>query len=154
MGVAKSSCNLLRGPSALPALRTAHSKAGLRPGACVPGNVSVPGQSHLEDGNPGVANVVEVDGSLEGVVLPGGAVGVVLVPVHTGGIAGAVVGLVVQATGGAAAALPAQRGHTPARAHAILPRLRADEGVLVLVLRLVIAFQVHTQGTAGGTGRS
>lgn len=114
----------------------------------------MPRLSHLEDGNPGIANVVEVDGALEGVVLPCGAVGVVLVPVDAGGVAGAVVGLIVQAAGGAAAALPAQRGHTPARAHAVLPRLGADEGVLVLVLRLVIALQVHAQGAAGGTGRS
>ena len=114
----------------------------------------MPRPPHLEDGNPGIADVVEVDGALEGVVLPCGAVGVVLVPVDASGVAGAVVGLVVQAAGGAAATLPAQRGHTPARAHAVLPRLGADEGVLVLILRLVVALQVHAQGAAEGTGRS
>lgn len=105
---------------------------------------------HLEDGDPGIADVVEVDGALEGVVLPRGAVGVVLVPVDTGGVAGAVVGLVVQATGWATAPLPSKGRHTPAGAHAVLPRLGADEGVLVLVLGLVIALQVHTQGAVGG----
>ena len=47
----------------------------------------MPRLPYLEDGDPGIANVVEVDGTLEGVVLPRGAVGVVLVPVHAGGIA-------------------------------------------------------------------
>lgn len=107
---------------------------------------------HLEDGDPGIADVVEVDGALEGVVLPRGAVGVVLVPVDTGGVAGAVVGLVVQATGWPTAPLPSKGGHTPAGPHAVLPRLGADEGVLVLILGLVIALQVHTQGAAEGTG--
>lgn len=72
-----------------------HSKPGLHLSACVVGNLSAPGLPHLEDGDPGVADVVEVDGTLKGVVLPCGAVGVVLVPVDAGGVAGAVVGLVV-----------------------------------------------------------
>ena len=112
----------------------------------------MPRLPHLEDGDPGVANVVEVDGTLKGVVLPRGAVGVVLVPVHTGGVAGAVVGLVVQAAGWAATPVPAQRGHTPAGAHAVFTRLGADEWVLILVLSLVVALQVHAQGAEEQTG--
>lgn len=112
----------------------------------------MPRLPHLEDGDPGIANVIEVDGTLEGVVLARRAVGVVLVPVHTGGVAGAVVGLVVQAAGRAATPVSAQRGHAPAGAHAVFPRLGADERVLILVLSLVVALQVHAQGAEEQTG--
>lgn len=78
------------------------------------------------------------------------AVGIVLVPVDTGGVAGTVIGLIVQTAGWATTAFPTQCGHTPAGSHAILPRLRADEGALVLILCLVIRLQVHAQGAAGG----
>lgn len=107
---------------------------------------------HLEDGDPGIADVVKVDGALKGVVLPRGAVGVVLVPVDTSSVAGAVVSLVVQAAGRATAPLPSKGGHAPTGAHAILPRLGADEGVLVFVLSLIIALQVHAQGAVEGQG--
>lgn len=46
---------------------------------------------HLKDGNPCVANVVEVDGSLERVERTSRTVGVVLVPVDARGVVGAVV---------------------------------------------------------------
>lgn len=73
------------------------------------------------------------------------AVGVVLVPVDTSGVAGAIVGLVVQTTGWATTTFPTQRGHAPAGPHAILSWLGADEGALILILCLIVAFQVHAQ---------
>lgn len=113
------------------------------------GNIPGPTWPHLEDGNPGIADVVEVDGAFEGVVLACRAVGIVLVPVDTGGIAGTVIGLIVQTTGWAAATFPTQCGHTPAGPHAILPGLGADEGTLILILCLIVRLQVHTQRAAG-----
>lgn len=107
------------------------------------GNIPGPMWPHLEDGDPGIANVVKVDGAFEGVVLACRAVGIVLVPVDTGGIAGTVIGLIVKAAGWATTAFPAQCGHTPAGSHAVLPRLRADEGTLILILCLVVRLQVH-----------
>lgn len=107
----------------------------------------------LEDGDPGVTDVVEVDGAFERVVLACRAVGVVLVPVDAGGVAGTVIGLVVQATGRATATFPTKGGHAPAGAHATLPGLGADEGTLILILCLVVRLQVHAQGAAGGGKR-
>lgn len=107
--------------------------------------VSMP--AHLKYRNPGVADVIKVDGALEGVVLPSRAVGVVLVPVDAGCVGGVVVGVVVQ--GALQALLPARRD-APAVAHPILAGLGADEGVLVLILSLVVPLQIHRVGAASG----
>lgn len=99
--------------------------------------------SYLEDGDPGVADVVEVDGALERVERTRGAVGVVLVPVDARGVVGAVVGVYVQVA--LQASLLVQLGHGAAVPHAVLPGLGADEGVLVVVLGVVILLQLHRQ---------
>lgn len=93
------------------------------------------GGAHLEDGNPGIADVVEVDGVLEGVALPGGAVGVVVIPVDAGGVVGAVVGAVVKL---ALQPVLVQLGQGVAVPHAVLPRLGADEGVLIIILCVIV----------------
>ena len=150
LGSLKPPTDSSRGPRPHPNPENNSSKPGPCPGTCILGTLQVHMPPHLEDGDPGIADVVEVDGALERVVLPRRAVGVVLVPVDAGGVAGAVVGLVVQAAGRAATPVPAQRGHTPAGAHAVLAGLGADEGVFILVLCLVVALQVHTQGAVAG----
>lgn len=96
--------------------------------------------AHLKYRNPGVANVIKVDGSLEGVVLPSGAVGVVLVPVHTRGVGGVIVGIIIQ--GALQPLFPAGRD-APAVAHPILPGLGADEGIFIFVLCLVVPLQIY-----------
>lgn len=65
--------------------------------------------SHLKDSNPRIANVVEVDGSLERVERTSRTVGVVLVPVDARGIVGAVVRVYVQVA--LQASLLVQLGH-------------------------------------------
>lgn len=104
--------------------------------------------SHLKDGNPCVADVVKVDGSLERVERTGGTVGVVLVPVDARGVVGAVVGVYVQVA--LQASLLVQLGHGAAVPHAVLSGLRADEGVLVVVFCVVIFLQLHRQRAWGG----
>lgn len=103
--------------------------------------------AHLKYCNPGIADVIKVDSALEGVVLPGRAVGVILVPVDTGRVGGVVVGVVIQ--GALQALLPARRD-APAVAHPILAGLGADEGVLILILGLVVPLQIHCVGAASG----
>lgn len=94
---------------------------------------------YLKDGNPSVANVVEVNGSLKGVDGTARAVGVVLVPVDAGGVVSGVVGVHVQAA--LQATLFEQLGHRAAVPHAVVSRLGADERVLVVVFRLVVIGQ-------------
>lgn len=103
--------------------------------------------SHLKDGDPGVADVVEVDGPLEGVDHTGGAVDVVLVPVDARGVVGAVVRVHVQVA--LQASLLVQLGHRVAVPHAVLSGLRADEGVLVVVFSVVVFPQLHGERAAG-----
>ena len=100
-------------------------------------------RAHLKYCNPSVANVIEVDGSLEGVVLPGRAVGVILVPVDTGRVGGVIVGIIIQ---GALETLFPPCRDTPAVAHPVLPGLGADERVLVFVFCLVVSLQIHCVG--------
>lgn len=76
-------------------------------------------------------------------MLPGGAVGVILVPIDTGRVGGVVVGIIIQGT---LETLFPPRWDTPAVAHPILPGLGADERVLVFVLCLVISLQIHRVG--------
>jgi hypothetical protein len=147
-GTTKVSSRLFRSPGHHPNPENEHSQVVQCP-VTVLGNIPGPVWPHLEDGDPGIANVVKVDGAFEGVVLACRAVGIVLVPVDTGGIAGTVIGLIVQTAGWTTTAFPAQCGHAPAGSHAVLPRLRADEGALVLILCLVVRLQVHTQRAAG-----
>lgn len=52
--------------------------------------------SHLKNGDPGIANVVKVDGSFKRIDQASRAVAVVLVPVDTGGVVCAVVGINIQ----------------------------------------------------------
>lgn len=100
-------------------------------------------RAHLKYRDPGVANVIKVDGSLEGVVLSSRAVGVILVPIDTGRIGGIVVGIIVQ---GALETLFPPRWDTPAVAHPILPGLGADERILIFILCLVVSLQIHRVG--------
>ena len=101
--------------------------------------------SHLKDGDPGVADVIKVDGSFEGVDVSRRAVTVVLVPVDTGGVVCAVVGLHVHLT--LETSLLIQGGHRGTQTHAVLPGHGADEGVLVIVLRVVIVAELDGQRT-------
>lgn len=91
---------------------------------------------HLKDGDPGVADVIKVDGSFEGVDVSRRAVTVVLVPVDTGGVVCAVVGLHVHLT--LETSLLIQDGHRGTQTHAVLPGHGADEGTLVIVLCVVV----------------
>lgn len=91
---------------------------------------------HLKDGDPGVADVIKVDGPFEGVDVSRRAVTIVLVPVDTGGVVCAVVGVHVHLA--LETSLLIQDGHRGTQTHAILPGHGADEGVLVIVLRVVI----------------
>lgn len=90
---------------------------------------------YLKDGNPGVEDVVEVDGSLEGVDHAIRAVGVVLVPVDAGGVVSDV-RVHVQVT--LEASFLIQLGHRVAVPHAAIFGLGADEGVLVVILSVVV----------------
>lgn len=90
---------------------------------------------YLKDGDPGVEDVVEVDGSLEGIGLAVGAVGVVLVPVDAGGVVGDV-GVHVQVA--LNASFFEEFGHGAAVPHAVVFGLGADEGVLVIIFSVVV----------------
>lgn len=90
---------------------------------------------YLKDGDPGVEDVVEVDGSLEGVQHTIRAVGVVLVPVDAGGVVSDV-GVHVQVA--LQSSFLIQLGHRVAVPHAVIFRLRADEGVLIVVFSVVV----------------
>lgn len=107
--------------------------------------------SHLEDDNPGVGDVVEVDGSFVGVFVPGVTPGVVPVPVdaeprHTDGAVGQRLGaqaqrLAVQGVVFIEAARPSSlaAGRDVGAGHdAVVDRQRADEGSLVILVRHVV----------------
>lgn len=94
---------------------------------------------YLKDGDPSITNVVKVYGPLEGIGLSGGAVGVILVPVDTGGVVCVIIRCHVQL---ALQALLVERRDRAAQPHAILPRLRADEGVFVVVFSVVVVVPV------------
>lgn len=93
----------------------------------------------LEDGNPGITNVVKVYSPLEGIGLSGRAVGVILVPVDAGGVVCAIVSCHVQL---ALPALLVERGDGGAQAHAVLPWLRTDKRILIIVFCVVVVVQV------------
>lgn len=127
----------------------------------LPGCARPARQAHLEDGDPGVADVVEVDGPVVRVRVAGAAHVVVLVPVDAGAVAARGFGL--RLTVG----LPAQRaGHAQLAAagdvrallHSVVTAGGADEGVLLALLRLVVGpqeAQVVVSGeTVGGSSLS
>lgn len=91
---------------------------------------------YLENGDPGVANVVKVDGPLVRVVLPGLTHVVVLVPVNAAVAAGPAHG------GGAVHAALRVRRHVVAAEHPVLAGCRADE-------RTVLALLGHVVGIDG-----
>lgn len=91
--------------------------------------------AYLKDGNPGIEDVVEVDGPLKWVDHTIRAVGVVLVPVDAGGVISAV-GVHVQVALNSTFLI--QLGHRVAVPHAVISGLRADEGVLVVVFSVVV----------------
>lgn len=101
---------------------------------------------YLKDGNPGEEDVVEVDGALEGVDRAVRAVGVVLVPVDACGVVGDV-GVHVQVA--LHSSFLIQRGYRVAHPHAIVFRLRADEGVLVVVFSVVVFIRERALGRRG-----
>lgn len=118
--------------------------------------------AHLEDDDPGVGDVVEVDGSFVGVSVPGVAPGVVAVPVDAEpGYADAAVGhrlraqaqrLAVQGIVFVQAARPASlapSGDIGAGHDAVVDRQRADEGPLVVLVGHVVRLG---QPDAGGAG--
>lgn len=87
---------------------------------------------YLENGDPGVANVVKVDGPLVRVVLPGSTHVVVLVPVNAAVAAGPAHG------GGAVHAALRVRRHVVAAEHPVLARCRADERTVLTLLGHVV----------------
>lgn len=93
----------------------------------------------LKDGNPGITNVVKVYGPLEGIDLSSRTVGVILVPVDAGGVVCAIVSCHVQL---ALSTLLMERGDGGAQAHAILPWLRTDKWVFIIVFCVVVLVQV------------
>lgn len=95
--------------------------------------------SNLKDGNPGIADVVKVDGVLERIDLPGFTLGVVLVPVDTRVVVCAVVRVYVQ---GALQSSLIQPGHRVAFPHAVVSAQGADERALVVILSLVVLGQI------------
>lgn len=99
-------------------------------------------KTHLKNGNPGIAYVIKVDGTLKRVVIPSRAVGIILVPINTCGVICAVVGSHVQLT---LQALLIQPRYGVAVAHTIIPHLRADEWALIV--NAVVIGQVYALGT-------
>lgn len=98
---------------------------------------------YLKDGNPGIADVVKVNGSLEGVDRTSRAIGVVLVPVDTGGVVSAVVRIHVQVALNSSFFI--QLWHRVTVSHAVLSVQRADEGVLVIVFSVVVFISLHRE---------
>lgn len=104
-------------------------------------NIKLMAKTHLKNGNPGIAYVIKVDGTLKRVDIPSRAVGIVLIPIDTCGVICAVVGSHVQLT---LQTLLMQPRYGVAVAHAIIPHLRADEWALVVNVVVI--------GQALGTG--
>lgn len=111
--------------------------------------------AHLENGNPGVANVVKVDGAIVRVEVTRAADVVVLIPVDARVVAGTAHALSLRLPIG----LPAQRaldaqlaaaGDVRALLHAVVTARGADEGVLVTLLRLVVWPQEGEVAVPGG----
>jgi len=101
--------------------------------------------SHLEYGYPGVADVVEVDGALVRVEVPGPTHVVVLVPVDAAVDAGRSERR-GQRAGGAALRLGR---HAVAAQHPVLTRRRADERAVFTFLRHVVRTDGHVVHTGG-----
>lgn len=107
-----------------------------------------PERPHLEDDDPGVADVVKIDGALVGVGAARAAHVVVAVPVDTepAGVevlapSPEVVDIILGQA--ALAALLLERGNLMAAHDAIVPRKGADERHLIVLLRLVVGGQGH-----------
>lgn len=92
--------------------------------------------SHLKNGDPGIADVVKVDGSFERIDQTSRTVTVVLVPVDTGGVVCAVVSVDIQ--NALCPALIIQLWDWAAVPHPVVSRHGADEGVLVIVFSVVV----------------
>lgn len=99
--------------------------------------------SYLKDGDPSIADVIKVDGSLEGVDQTSRAVLIILVPVDAGGVVSAVIRVNIQ--GALQAPLLIQLGNRATVPHAVVSGLRADEGVLVVVFSVVVLSQLQRQ---------
>lgn len=99
--------------------------------------------SYLKDGDPSIADVIKVDGSLEGVDQTSRAVGIILVPVDAGGVVSAVIRVNIQ--GALQPPLLIHLGNRATVPHAVVSGLRADEGVLVVVFSVVVLSQLHRQ---------
>lgn len=107
--------------------------------------------AYLKYDDPGITDVVEVDGPFMWVCVSGVTAGVVLIPVdtepHGGGAAinqwlrAEAQGLAVQRVFFIQTAFPSTlspSGHVAAGHDAVILRQRADEGPLVVLLRLII----------------
>ena len=103
---------------------------------------------YLKDGNPGVADVVKVDGSLKRVDQTSRAVSVVLVPIDTSGVVSGVVRVNVQFA--LMAPLRVQLGNRVAVPHTVISWQRADEGVLVIIFSVVVFARLHGKRASGG----
>lgn len=90
------------------------------------------GAPYLENGNPGVAYVVKVDGPLVRVVLPGPTHVIVLVPVNAAVAAGSAY------RGGTVHAALRGRWHIVAAEHPVLAGCRTDERTVFTLLRHVV----------------
>lgn len=90
---------------------------------------------YLKDSNPGIEDVVKVDGSLERIDCAVRAVGVVLVPVDASGVI-RYVGVHVKVT--LHASFFKEFWHRVTVPHAVVFGLRANEGVLVIVFSVVV----------------
>lgn len=99
--------------------------------------------SYLKDGDPSIADVIKVDGSLKRVDQTSRAVGIILVPVDAGGVVSAVIRVNIQ--GALQAPLLIQLGNRATVPHAVLSGLRADERVLVVVFSVVVLSPLHRQ---------
>lgn len=121
--------------------------------------------SHLEDDNPGIGNVVKVDGSFVGVAVPGMTPGVVPVPVdteprYTDAAVGQRLGaqaqrLAVQGVVFVQAARPASlaAGRDVVTGHdAVVNRQGADEGSLVILVGHVVGPRQTDTRSAGSVG--
>lgn len=99
---------------------------------------------NLKDGDPGVSDVVKVDGSFVWVDFAGPALIVKLVPVHARHrllVPRRSVGTGLLCAQEAVSACDTAAGHIGAPQHPVLPLSGADEGVVVGAVRSVVATQ-------------
>lgn len=129
-----------------------------KPGKKKPNNPFL-GESYLKNSNPGISNIIKIDGPVVRVHVAGHAHVVVLVPVDAGipaGLGAGQAGAVGIHAQGALhlGLLPA--GNVGAPLHPVLPVRGADEGVLLRLVQPVVGVQegqVVRPGEGGKEGK-